>query len=304
MKNIISDIRYLDFINKINEISNELLYSPNDGYVYKKGREAIDLKEKICDKFLFEINKIKNLNKISIESEILNKRKNVFLNRVNKHYFSQIYIWADEVFDEFVSNFLFELSLDKTKIDEITPQFQQLTSWYCSIKKFDEIQSKNLMIEYNEKINNVLKSTDSDYIPSAAINTTKPKTFLKIWGILLKDFEKFIYFKFEDIKNDLSQDDYNYFTNLQNKLNTYKKEVFLDEVLLIEVAANQIPLEVDEKYQFIKSVVNDFLCFCEKNKKIDENDKISLIKRRIALYKDKLNNKTQYYTKLINTNFR
>lgn len=303
MENIISDIRYLDFINKVNKISNELLYSPEDGYFYKKGKDAIDLKEKICEKFLFEINKIKNLSKISVENEILNKRKSLFFNNVKKHYISQICIWADEVFDEFVSNFLFELSLDKSKINEIIPQFEKLINWYCVIRNLNETQSQNLKIEYNKKISNVLKNNDLDYIPKKDKNSTKPKRFLEIWNILLNDTQEFFIYKIDDVKDDLSQEDYNYFINLKNKLTTYKKDVFLDEILLIDVASKQISLEADNKYQFIKSVINDFLCFCEKNKTINENDKITLIKRRIALYKDKLNNRTQYYTQLIGTDY-
>lgn len=304
MENIVSNIRYLDFVNKINEIANKLLYCPNEGYFYKKGKDAIDEKEKVCEKFLFEINKTKSLGKISIDNEFITKKKKQFLSKVNKHYASQIYIWADDVFDEFISNHLFELSLDKTKIGEIKAQLENLINWYCEFKKLNATQIDNLKQEYNKKIANVLKNDDVDYIPNSAVNKTKPDVFLNIWNILLKNYEKFFEINLDEIKFDLSNDDYNYFLNLQNKLTTYKKEILLDEILLIDTACCQIPVENDDKFQLIKSIMNDFMAFSEKNKGINEDDKISLVKRRIALYKDKLTNKTQYYTKLIDLNCR
>ena len=118
IKSIIASISCLEFVNKINSLFNDLLYSSNDGYMYTKARQAIDSKDKILELFSFEADKIIKQTGFCDDNNIVAKKKKELVEIIDKHYCSQIPIWAQEVFQELVDNYLFQLSLNKTKFQE------------------------------------------------------------------------------------------------------------------------------------------------------------------------------------------
>lgn len=298
-KSIVASITCLDFVNKINSLCNDLLYSPNDGYIYTKSVQAINLRDKVLETYSFESNKLLAEFGFSDENDLIQKKKEELQKVIDKHYRLQLPIWAKEVFDELIEHNFFELSINKTKANEIYNSINSAILWLANIKKMPEADILDVKNKYDKKFNQILNSSDDDYIPDMTVKKTNVDTFLNLWDLLLKNYDDFIGYNFDNDKDELSDDDYKYFTYLKNRLITYKKNEILDEVLLIESAVNKLELAKQQKYDFIKAINNDFLCSLEKNKTLQENDKIQLIKRRILLFKDSINNETKYFDKLI-----
>ena len=73
-KSIVASISSLEFINKLDSLCNDLLYAPDDGYIYKTSRDAIYSKEEYLNKFLNEANKLK-------ENELLNGNNDLILKK-------------------------------------------------------------------------------------------------------------------------------------------------------------------------------------------------------------------------------
>ena len=299
IKNVIASISCLEFVNKVNSLSNELLYSSDNGYFSTNSKEAIIKRDEYIERFLHEVNKLKNETEFIDELNIISKKKQEFVENINKHYLSQIPIWADDVYSESIDNSFFELSLNKDKAVEIYSNIISALNWYSQIRELDNDKTAELRNNIDIEVKNILNQTSVGNFSGLHDKKTDYITFLKLWDILLGDFNAFIGFDLTIIQGDLSDDDCNYFSNIKNKLLSYKKDSVLDEVLLINTAANIAKFNNEEKYDFIKSVNNDFICFLEKNKTISEKEKVELIRRRLQLRKDAHNIESDYYRKLI-----
>lgn len=288
--NIISSISYLDFVNKINCLINELLYSKT-GYVFLKSKEAIFKAKHVLEKFTVESNKLRKDVSLEAADKIIKLKKIDLFNLVKKHYDSQIPIWAQEVFDDLIDNLLLDLSLNKDKAQNIYHEIINLINWLSSIKKFDKITYQAILNENIQKFQKALNSKDEDYLNQISEQKTDINQFVKIWNMILDDREKFLKIEL----SNLSINDVKYFNNIKNKLSNYKKTSIIDEIQLIKTAITSLNLRENRSiYDFISSVDNDFMCHLEQNKIIKEEDKIRLIKRRMRLFEDKNNIKNYF----------
>lgn len=293
---ILDSITYLNFINQINSLSNELLYSQN-GFCFLKSHQAVKAKEFILDKFYFEANKIKNSLNFSDTSNYIDLKAKDFVAIVEKHYNNELLNWAQDVFERLGENYLFELSLDKTKAKDIYSSLMNLILWLSNIKKLNKTKVLQIQTQYKKRFEQTLNSSDLDFLSTINEIKTKPSDFMKIWNLISKNFENFNQQDLHNANIELSDIDIKYFQNIKNKLKTYKREEILDEISLLNSAFNYFKITNDsEKYQLIKMYNNDVALFVEKNKAIEEADKIKLIKRRIMLFKDGKSKDSQYFT--------
>ena len=293
---ILDSVSYLNFINQINAIAKELLYGLN-GYCYLKSVNAINLKNSTIEKFKFEANKIKNSLNFSDSSNYIDLKFNDFINIVQKHYDNELLVWAQDVFDELSQNYLFEVSLDKSKAKEIYTSLLNLILWLAKIKKLSKTQVLQMQNKYKTLFEESLNSDDFSYIYQNKELKTEPDDFLNLWNLILNDYKEFIQIDFKENAQILSFEDVKYFENIKSKLKTYKKQEILDEILLISSAFGYFKINNNsEKFDLIKALNNDFILFLEKNKSIEEKDKINLIKRRITLFKERKNKSCSYFT--------
>ncbi len=292
---ILNSISYLDFINKINSLTNDILYSQT-GYYFLKSIEAIKSKEAVIEKFYFEANKIKNSLNFSDESNYIELKARDFIMLVEKHYNSELLNWSQDVFEELSQNYLFEISVEKNKAKDIYSSLMNLILWFSKIKKFSKAEFSQIKVKYEKLFKDALNSTDLDYISQIKKVQTSCKDYLFLWNLILGNTEEFLKCELNSQEYSLSFEDIKYFESIKNKLNSYKKETVLDEFLLINSAFKFFKIKDDnEKYELIKKINNDFILHLEKNKTISEEEKINLIKRRISLFKDMKNKVSQYF---------
>ena len=298
-QNVAKSIVYLEFINSITSLTNNLLYSQQDGYYSWSPKDAILNFENIVKKFDSEALKlVKNVNYSDVE-DVINTKKVYLIKEIQKHYDVQILLWADQVYNDFVENLLFELSIDKTKSQEIYNQLIQAINWLCEVKKISIEAHQTILNEITFKFNNVLKSNDSDYLPLNTINKSNPDEFCYLWNLILENLNEFLSEDLLQYQTKLTIEDIRYFENIKIKLQSCKKTVTLDEINLIVSAMEIAKIDVAEsKYEFIKQVHFDFVAFLEQNKTITEEDKVRLIRRRIELFTDKSTKGKNYFKKL------
>ena len=299
-KNIIASISYLEFVNNITALINKLLYSPEEGYINYTSKDAIISFKNIVKKFDNEVLKLsRDLNYSDIETLIKSKKKDLIL-AIQKHYDNELFVWADEVFDNLVDNCLFEVSINKQKANEYYNQLACAVGWLCDIKNSSKEEYCAILKEYTKRFNSVLKTNDNDYVSNQIPNKTDFSEFVRIWNMILDDCNAFIEIDFIELSTKFVREDLTYFENIKNKLSTYKKINIIDELTLISTAIENMQLKKDEDiYNFIKQIDYDFIGFIEQNKKITENDKVVLINRRSQIFSDKNKSAKNYFKKLL-----
>ena len=300
MQNVLSSINYLEFINNVNSAINELLYSPDNGYVYQKSKDAIENFEKTIEKFEYKVSKIIKKYNFNDSQKFINFKKNDLIQIMKKHYNEQIPIWANEVFDVLVDNFMFKLSVDKEQPDIIWKHILQAIDWVSSVKSMDDDSKKLLISEIRKEFIENLNLKSSDFIQKNNPEKSNIAEFFRLWNMILENEEEFKNLDFSQFNSKLSNLDIKYFENIKTKLKTYKKTAQIDEINLIKSAIELLQLNDDNlKYEFISKVNDDFLNAIECNKNLLEQDKITIIKRRIALFQDSENKTLDYFKKLI-----
>ena len=121
--------------------------------------------------------------------------------------------------------------------------------------------------------------------------------------MILSNEEKFLNLKL-DTNNKLSKEDITYFKKIQSELNTYKKNYIKDTIMLINSGIECLKLKNEEQIvEFIKQVENDFRYYISQNSKLDFENQVELIKKRIEIFKslNTKNGKTNYFKNLINS---
>lgn len=296
--NVVKSISYLEFVNKLTAFVNNLLYSPDSGYLYWSSKEAVLNFEDIIKRFDLEASKLaKNIDVSDIDS-VINSKKHLLILAMQKHYEKQVMVWADEVFDELVDNCLFELSLNKEKSQELYKSIISSVNWLCDVKNLDKDDYQALLNNLTSRFDKVLKTQEDEYIPKNVVKKSDKKEFCKLWNLALENSDEFLNEDFNQYSNKLSIEDIKYFENLKFKLQNYKKTTTLDELALISSTIDTFEISRDEdKYDFIYDIKNDFIDFLEQNKTLDENEKVTLLKRRAQLFSAK--NKKEYFKKLI-----
>ena len=301
IKNIVLSVKYVDFVNKIDNLIYELLYSKTNGYILKNSKEALDEAQNVINKFDYEAFKIrKTVNYKDADLIIENKRKNL-VKTVGKYYKKQIIIWADEVFENLIQNCILSISLNEENFSDILNRAYEAVVWYSNIKNLSEDETKLIARELENKIINVINSSDNDYLPKKTPKQSDFKVFLNLLDMIIDNKEEFLNYDLAQQSLLLSNDDLNYFLKIQNDLNTYKRTQILDDLMLIKtsISVGQIRSDSD-KYLFIKQIQDDFTCFSVINQnKITEQDKTSIVKRRLELFNDKKTKNQEYFRSLI-----
>ena len=145
-------------------------------------------------------------------------------------------------------------------------------------------QDNKLNIHEEERINSlrILKEEINDFVISALVIH---ELVLGLEEKYLKD-DAFII-----IMNYIKS----YFNSLKIKSSSSEKNIKDDEIDLINCAISLLNIKTDNnKYEFIKLLLRDFDNFYRTNKKITEDNKILLVKRRMELYKDNSDKKQDY----------
>ena len=276
------------------------MFSPQEGYCYLKAKDVIFQFSNFVSKFEFEADKILNNYNFSSKDEIVTDIKKDYLEILKKHYNKQIPIWSQEVFDEFIDNIFFELSINKIKADEIYNQMLAAIDWLCRIQKLDIEKFIQISNKYKMEFDRILKTKDVDYLNDNQTRESDKTEFIKIWNLIFDDLKEFLEFDFSRVQGKLSLKDVGYFENIKSKLNSYKKTSILDELLMISSAVDEMNFKESEKiYDFIQQVNDDFVSFAQQNKILNEQNKTALIKRRIELFNDKNLKSKSYFKKLI-----
>jgi len=123
---------------------------------------------------------------------------------------------------------------------------------------------------------------------------------MKIWNLVLENEKEFLALDFSKKIQKLNNHDIKYFENIKNTFSTYRKTAQIDELNLIQSAIKHLKLKENELiYDFIKQINNDFILKSQSEKTLLEEEKVKLIKRRMALFKDKSTTSKDYFDKLI-----
>ncbi len=306
MNNLAKSIRNVEFINNLDNLINELLYSREKGYINLNSKEAIDEAINVIEEFDNDV--LKLCDDIDIENldDIIQEKKNELIYQIKKHYYSQVTIWANEVYKNIIDNTTLAVSLNKTNknyTDKVYNRGLCAISWYCGMMNLEKKEQTNLIKDYNEKILKALNSKNSDYIQQELKIKTNSGYFLELRSLILNNEEKFLNLKL-DTTNKLSKEDITYFKKIQTDLNTYKKNYIKDTIMLVNSGVESLNLkDENQTVDFIKQVENDFRYYISQNSKLDIETQAELVKKRIQIFKSSnmKNTKSNYFKNLINS---
>ncbi len=299
INSVLKSTSYLEFINELDNLVYELLYSDNGGYITLSSKQAVVEAKNIVEKFVYEAQKLrKKVNFENVDS-IIKDKKNELVEQIEKHYKKEALEWADNVYNDMMENCLMGVSINKENKENTDKLYNRglcAISWIKDVKNLDDEQQKELVDKFNSDFFDNLYSNDEDYIPNKAPIQSNLMLFLQIRALILEDENRFLELDLNQFSSDLNQNDIVYFNNIKKDFLSYKKTYHKDEQTLINSAIEILNLRNNEdKYSFIHQINDDFLLFLQDNKKMEEKDKISLIKRRINLFNDK----SKYYKKLL-----
>lgn len=303
IRNILESTSYLEFINQLDDLVYDLLYSSDGGYTLLNSKEAIEKANGVIEKFNNETAKILKRVEFKNAQLILNDKKQELLALVKKHYQKEAIVWADAVYADMIENCLLCISINKDNKEAVDKMYNRALcaiSWIKEVKALSTEEQNMLIEKFNDDFANALYSNDEEYLPNQNPKKSDALLFLEIRDLILNNEERFTGLDLSQYSHCLSLEDIKQFNKIKNELNTYKKTSIKDEINLIDSAIEILKLQDNEqKYQFIKQIENDFNFFFINNKKLLEEDKIKLIKKRINLFQDLKNNQKSYYKKLL-----
>ena len=290
---MIKSTDYIDFINCLDDLINELLYSRESGYINKPSKEALKAAQSVVDKFNFESDKISKHYTVTDSVGIISQKRDELIKEIKKHYFAQSKKWAYDVFSKNLENNLLKLSVyknDKNDTKRIYDNLSCLVGWFSSLNNLSSIQTKALFAEIDKKFQNTLKTKDSDYIYRQNPLKSDFESFFKLVNLILVDVNAFLSFDLTQLQTRLSIKDIYYFNKLKGRIKANESEV-VDEINLINYALKQLNLKsLSDKYSFVSQIRDDL----SLTKIDDEVQKVEVIKRRMKIFK----NKEEYYMNL------
>ena len=293
-ENLLTSISYLEFINNIDNLVFDLLYSPSGGFTGLSSKSAVLGAQGYLDKFNHEAEKIKSQVDFNNAEKIIEDKKDDLIKQIKKHYNTQVVAWADEVYQNMIENCFLQASVfrdDKDAQDKIYAKILSCVSWMANIHNLSDDEMSKIIKINLDKFYRALNSNDSDFIPKVSAQKTNPNCYLEIRDLILKDKDKFLTIDFNSLNDKLDASDIQKFNRIKNDIQTSKINPIKDDILLINSAIDVLKIKNnDEKYNFIKLVENDFYNSDVQTDKLDENKKIELIKRRMKLFKNSLNN--------------
>ena len=289
IENIIKSANFLDFINSLDNLIFEILYSKETGYTLLSSKDAVNEAKNYISRFDNEAIKIANSNKISNFEKIINEKKQELIAQIQKHHKKEVLNWVYDVYENMKENCIFIASINKNNpeiVSKAKSRAYQVLNWFSIIQNYNEIEKKNIAFEFEKEFQEALLKSDEDYIQKKSPKTSNPDCYLKIRDLILENRENFLSLDLNKFTQELESNDLTYFFKLQNKLNTSETTEIIDEFQLVNCALNILELdEINEKYQFIKQINNDIEC-AQKNTSLKEDDKINIIKRRMELYQN------------------
>ena len=294
INDIIKSANYIDTVNKIDNLINELLYSQEIGYINMTPEEAVQNAQSIIDKFNYESDKIIKESNLSNCSDLIKNKKDELIKTVKNQYEKQAVLWAREVFNHSIDNLILKLAVNKNNPDDtekVYCEIHYLINWLTEAEKLTQEEKNALLNEINSSVQNVLNTPDENYIQNDSPLVSDENLFMEFFNLISSDINSFLAIDFNNYKLRLTNSDIAYFQTLKNRLNINKTEV-IDEINLENYALKLLNLKTNsEKYEFIKEIIDDF----SLNKNSKPEDKIPVVKRRLELFK----NKESYFSKLL-----
>ena len=295
-------IQYFDFVNQLDKMLNDLLYS-SSGYTSLLSKDAVDNYQNFLHKFDNEIIKMRQKHKIFDFDPFIKEKSNAFIRVLDKHCIVQSQSWAQEVYKETIDNCLFAASINKHDefiLKKLCNKAHMAINWIANIKKMNCDELKILKDKFRNDFLTAINSNDFDYLPENTLKSDK-KTYIALRNLILKDENNFLELNLQQYSSRLSKKDFSFFQKCQNDLQTFKKNILLEDLRLIDCALKILKInDINQQYDFLIQIDNDFTAFCYQNKKINEVDKIEILKKRIKLFKDSSENNFDYYKSVIN----
>jgi len=288
---IAKSVFFFEFLNKIDNLTHELLYAEKDGFYCLKNRDAIENAEIYLARFEDEFAKISAEFEIGDVDEIYSEKREDFLRKIDCHYNREFQNWIDNVYSESISNCLKEIEKvkeDRNLVLKYVKRAYLSIDWLCSIKKYDDNEKIEIIKKLKDDLREIFLQEEKEY-SNEILAKSDTVEYLKIRKLILDDFEKFMQFDFEQLKGKLTTKDINKISILRNGLNTTRKTLLLDEIKLIDSAIKILNLKnTNEQYEFINDIENDFSVYLAENKKINDEDKINIVKKRISIKQNPL----------------
>ena len=288
---LLAGISYIEFVNNLDNLIYELLYSSDGGYTLLLSKNAVLGAQNVVDKFNHEAEKLKRQVDFTNSDKIIDEKRADLIKQVKKHYNAQSLAWADEVYQNMLENCFLQASIfknDKDIQDKIYARILSGVSWIANVHNLDD-ETMNGLIKLNiDKFQNALNSDDKDYIPKTNVEKTDIDLFIELREMILKDKDKFLSVDLNSFRDKFIDEDFKYLNRLKRDMQTYKINAVKDDILLVNSAIDVLKIKNNgEKYNFIKLIENDFNSQVDP---IDESKKIELVKRRMKLFKNSLNN--------------
>ena len=294
IQNVINSTSYIDTINKLDNLINELLYSKDNGYINLISKDALDNAQKVIEKFDFEADKIVRECCEDNIAEIANIKKQELTIEVKKHYKKQALDWSYNVFEQTIQNCILKASIHSKEKDITNAIFKNvidIVEWISNVHDYSQNEKEDILNKIIARINSALNARDYDYLEKNSPEKSNCETYLKIRCLIKSDTNQFINLDLNNYKFELSIKDSAYFSRQINLLKSNKNAV-IDEIDLVDYFLNSANINDNEqKYQLISQIQDDLA----SGENMDEKEKSEIIARRIAIFKDK----DKYYKKLL-----
>ncbi len=289
INNIIKSADFLEFVNNLDELVLDILYNQNTGYANLTSKTAINEAQNKLKEFDENARKLLENAALDDVSGVIEEKRQDLICAIKKHYNQQIFIWCDEIYKNCIENCKISIAINRDNIELSDKEFQKalnMISWISNVKQLSSDEEQVLFEQFNKELDEMIKSNTYELLK----NKTKSdeKKFLELFYKI--DTEDFLKLDLEKENEYLTKEDLNYFKQIQQNLSTYKSTSIKDEVSLLKNAIQILNLKDNKgKYIFIKEILNDFISFRIENKKLTNDDKITLVKRRISIFKDNSN---------------
>ena len=294
LSNIITDTKFFEFINNLDDLILDILYNPDNGYINLASKSAIVEAENKIRYFDECVNKTMQEAELNDVKDIIEEKRKFLIEAIKKHYIQQTIVWCDEVYQDYIENCKTIIAINRDEEETVNKNIQKvqfITNWISDIKNLSDKEKTDLYNQFQKELDETIRNNK---FKNPKNKTSNEQIFLELF-FKIRD-KDFINLNIDSYTDELIKEDLNYLKQIQANLSTYKINSIIDEIDLIESGIQISDLKTDkEKYEFIKEVLNDFMFYKSENKKLAQEDKISVIKNRILKFKNSLN----YFKNLI-----
>ncbi len=289
INNIIKSADFLEFVNNLDELVLDILYNQNSGYINLTSKTAINEAQNKLKEFDDSVRKLIEESELDDTSNVIREKREELISAIKKHYEQQVFIWCDEIYKNCLENCKVSIAINRDNVQISDKEFQKvlnMISWISNVKQLSLDEEHILFEQFNKELDKMIKSNTYELLKNKT--RSNENKFLEFFYKI--DDEEFLKFDFDKENETLTKEDINYFKQIQQSLNSFKSTSVKDEFNLLKNAIQILNLNnPKEKYDFLKEILNDFISFKIENKKLTNDDKITLVKRRISIFKDKSN---------------